>query len=77
MLSATRLVQFRAKNLCVPAASRYFSSPSKYEIPSMEEYHKLFDKSNIMEKLLPRKLESGEEIERNFPSLLKESASGS
>lgn len=62
------------KRIVRPSA-RAFSS--KYDIPTLGEYHSLFNNSSIMEKLMPRELSDGQSMLDAFPSVLKESASSS
>ena len=56
---------------------RAFASNKKYSIPTLEEYNELFNNSGIVEKLVPRELSEPEDLEGTFPSVLKNSCSGS
>jgi len=37
----------------------FFSSKAKYQIPNLQEYNQLFEESNIIEKIMPRKIVEG------------------
>jgi len=56
---------------------RQFAKSNKYEIPQLGEYSQLFADSGIMEKLLPREIKDGDGLLENYPSILKNSCSGS
>lgn len=49
----------------------------KYEIPGLGEYSNLFNESGIIEKLLPRAIADGNGLEAAYPSILRNSSSGS
>lgn len=51
------MMLMNASRRLVRPAARAFSS--KYDIPTLGEYHSLFNDSGVMEKLLPRQLEDG------------------
>jgi len=58
-------------------ASRTFSTTKNFEIPYLTEYSQLFEKSGIMEELMPREVTSPEHFEKAYPSVLGTSCSGS
>ena len=42
-------------------------SDKKYSIPFMGPYAEMFEKSDIISQLVPRKINSGKELQASFP----------
>ena len=77
MFSVRQNIQATRKLFQATVQKRKFASSSKYELPQLGEYSRLFADSGIMETLLPREIKDGDDLLENYPSILKHSCSGS